>query len=145
MIETAAGIDHLEEIIATEDLTAVYVGPSDLSLALGLDPGSIDAPEFVSALEQIRVACLAHGVVAGIHCYDGAIARHTVEQGFGMVTVAVDLRLLRSALTAELDFARDGTRPAEPFGRRSAQAGRSDTGVPKATTVSTRPPDAEAT
>jgi 4-hydroxy-2-oxoheptanedioate aldolase len=106
MIETRAGIDHLEEIVATEGVTAVYLGPSDLSLALGLPPGSVDAPEFVSVVGNIRAACHAHGVVAGMHCYDGKGARRAIEQGFGMVTVAVDLRLLRQALSYELDLAR---------------------------------------
>lgn len=106
MIETRAGIDHLAEIVATEGLTAVYLGPSDLSLALGLPPGSVNAPEFTATVEKIRSACADHGVVAGMHCYDGESARRAVEQGFGMVTVAVDLRVLRQALSLELAAAR---------------------------------------
>jgi 4-hydroxy-2-oxoheptanedioate aldolase len=106
MIETRAGIDNLADIVSTEGLTAVYVGPSDLSLALGLDPGSVDAPEFVTVLEAIKSACIGAGVVAGMHCYDGAMARRYVEQGFGMVTVAVELRTLRAAVAVELAAAR---------------------------------------
>lgn len=106
MVETRAGIDHLEEIVATDGVTAVYLGPSDLSLALGLPPGSIDAPEFISTAAHIRAVCEAHGVVAGLHCYDGRAARRAVEQGFGMVTVAVDLRTFRQALGKELQIAR---------------------------------------
>ncbi len=106
MIETRAGLDHLEEIAATEGLSGLYIGPSDLSLGLGLAPGSIDAPQFRQALGEILAACRRHGLVAGIHCYDGATAARFVEQGFGMVTVAVDLRLLRAAVAAELAVAR---------------------------------------
>lgn len=106
MIETRAGIDHLEEIVATDGVTAAYVGPSDLSLALGLDPGSIEAPEYVAVLEEIRQACAERGIVAGVHCLDGTSARRYVEQGFGMVTVAVELRLLRAAIGVELGRAR---------------------------------------
>jgi 4-hydroxy-2-oxoheptanedioate aldolase len=113
MVETRAGIDNLADIAAADGLTGVYVGPSDLSLALGLAPGSIDAPEFVAVLEEIRVACERHGVVAGIHCYDGQIAARYIEQGFGMVTVTVDLRLLRPALAHELADARAATPPAD--------------------------------
>lgn len=108
MIETAAGIANLEDIVSTEGVAAVYVGPSDLSLALGLPPGSVDAPRFVSVLDEIRVACAAHGVVLGLHCYDGKSASRAVEQGFGMVTVAVELRTLRAALAKELGEARAG-------------------------------------
>jgi 4-hydroxy-2-oxoheptanedioate aldolase len=111
MIETRAGIDHLDEIVATEGLTAVYLGPSDLSLALGLPPASLQAPEFIATVERIRSACAEHGVVAGMHCYDGASAKRAVEQGFGMVTVTVDLRLLRQALTVEILAARGAGTP----------------------------------
>ncbi|MDA8289277.1 MAG: aldolase/citrate lyase family protein [Actinomycetota bacterium] len=112
MIETQRGIANLEEIVTTEGVTAAYVGPSDLSLALGLPPGSVDAPEFVSVLEDIRAACEAHGVIPGLHCYEGRTALRAVEQGFKMVTVAVELRLLRAALALELDLVRSAYAPA---------------------------------
>jgi 4-hydroxy-2-oxoheptanedioate aldolase len=112
MIETRAGIDNLAEIASTEGLSAIYVGPSDLSLALGLEPGSFGAPEFVTVLEQIRAACAENGIVAGLHCYDGTMAARYVEQGFGMVTVTVDMRLLRAALAVELGRARAASPPA---------------------------------
>ena len=111
MIETRAGIDNLEDIVSTDGLTAVYVGPSDLSLALGLAPGSFDAPGFVAVLEQIRSACEKYGKVAGLHCWDGTMAARYIEQGFGMVTVAVDMRLLRSALAVEFERARAAVPP----------------------------------
>jgi 2-keto-3-deoxy-L-rhamnonate aldolase RhmA len=47
-------------------------------------------------------------VVSGMHCYDGETARKAVDRGFGMVTVAVDLRTFRQALTTELAAARHG-------------------------------------
>jgi 4-hydroxy-2-oxoheptanedioate aldolase len=102
MIETRAGIDHLAEIVATDGLTAVYLRPSDLSLALGLPPGSVDVPEFMSTVEKIRSACAEHGVVAGMHCYDGKSAPRALDQGFGMVTVTVDLRTFREHIAIEL-------------------------------------------
>ena len=33
MIETAAALDHLDDILSVEGLDAIYIGPSDLSLA----------------------------------------------------------------------------------------------------------------
>lgn len=56
---------------------------------------------------------MAHGVVPGLHCYEGEAARRAVEQGFGMVTVAVELRTLRAAIAQELGQARKGTLPAK--------------------------------
>ncbi len=106
MIETRKGIDNLSQIVATEGLTGVYLGPSDLSLALGLPPGSIEAPEFRAVVDRVLAACREHDVIAGMHCYDGATARRAIEQGFDMVTVAVELRAMRQAVTGELRRAR---------------------------------------
>lgn len=107
MVETRAGIDHLDEIVATEGVTAVYVGPADLSLALGLRPASVEDPKFMATLDEIRQACAARQVVVGIHCLNGTMARRAVEQGFGMVTVAPgELGPLRAALLAHLTEAR---------------------------------------
>ncbi len=110
MVETRRGIDHLEAIVATEGVTAVYLGPSDLSLALGLAPGSIDAPTFGAVVERVLALCERHGVVPGIHCHDGMTARRWLERGFRMVTVAADMVSLRQAIASELARARPGAR-----------------------------------
>ncbi|HZD65913.1 MAG TPA: aldolase/citrate lyase family protein [Acidimicrobiales bacterium] len=95
MIETRRGLDNVEEIAATEGVDALYVGPADLSLALGLPPGSVDHPTFRAALGTIREAATRSTVVVGIHTYDGDAAAGYVAAGFGMVTAGVDLRILR--------------------------------------------------
>jgi 4-hydroxy-2-oxoheptanedioate aldolase len=106
MIETRRGIDNAEEIVSTEGLTGVYLGPSDLSIALGLPPGSIDHPAFVAARERIMALCRAHDVAACMHAYSGKAAKQAVEQGFDMVTVSADLAPLRQLLASELEVAR---------------------------------------
>jgi 4-hydroxy-2-oxoheptanedioate aldolase len=106
MVETRAGIDHLDEIVATEGLTAVYLGPSDLSLAIGLPPGSIEAPEFVSLVQLIRAVCDAHGVVPGMHCLNSKAALRAIAQGFRMITVTGDMGTLRAALQSEVNTVR---------------------------------------
>ena len=46
MIETAEALENLEDILSVPGIDAVYVGPSDLSLALGCQPrlDQTDAP-----------------------------------------------------------------------------------------------------
>ncbi len=108
MIETAEGLAHVEEIAKVEGLTALYVGPSDLSIALGLPPGSVRDPAFIEALERIRLAAVGSGLVAGIHTHDGELAAEYVAQGFGMVTAAADLASLRAAVGRHVERARAG-------------------------------------
>lgn len=106
MVETARGLDNVDAIAATPGLDAIYVGPADLALALGLPPAyERPEPEHVAAIDRIRTACADHGIVAGVHCADGAMAARRLAQGFGMTTVMNDVALVRSAGAAELALA----------------------------------------
>jgi 4-hydroxy-2-oxoheptanedioate aldolase len=105
MIETRDGLDHVEEIAATPGLDGLYIGPSDLSLALGLSPG-VGGPELEQAIARILEVAHAHELIAGMHCHGGQAARDRAEQGFDMVTVAVDSNLFRAAITQALAEAR---------------------------------------
>ncbi|SOD98985.1 HpcH/HpaI aldolase family protein [Blastococcus haudaquaticus] len=103
MVETEEGLDRVDEIAGTEGVSAIYVGPSDLALALGLPPAyEHDDPAHQQAIERIREACDRHGVIAGIHCDGGAMASRRLQQGFRMVTVVNDLVTLRNGVAAEL-------------------------------------------
>ena len=103
MVETKEGLDRVDEIAATDGVDAIYVGPSDLALALGLPPAyEHEDPAHQEAIERIREACERHGVIAGIHCDGGAMAARRLQQGFRMVTVVNDLVTLRTGVAAEL-------------------------------------------
>jgi len=111
MIETVQAIANLDDILAVPGIDAVYVGPADLSLTLGLPPGNNDGePAFDEALATIVAACRKAGVVPGIHA-SGALAERRLEQGFQMITVAGDLLAMRTRLTEELAQARGAAKP----------------------------------
>jgi 4-hydroxy-2-oxoheptanedioate aldolase len=102
MIETAEALRNLDSIVSTPGIDAVYVGPADLSVSLGLPPGNNDGqPLFDEALAAIVAACERAGVVAGIHA-TGALAPRRREQGFRMITVASDVLAVRAGLESEL-------------------------------------------
>ncbi|MDE0216602.1 MAG: aldolase/citrate lyase family protein, partial [bacterium] len=68
MVETVAALENLDDIVSTPGVNAVYVGPADLSVSLGLPPGNNDGTAaFDDALAAIVAACQNHGVVPGIH------------------------------------------------------------------------------
>lgn len=106
MVETRKGLEAVEEIAGTDGVDAIYVGPSDLSIALGLVPGSVREPAFVEALATIRGACERAGVVAGIHTYDGEAAASYLADGFAMVTASLDLRTLSREVGRDVQLAR---------------------------------------
>ena len=102
MIETAEAVANVEEIVAVPGVDAVYVGPADLSLTLGLLPRNNDGVvAFDAALSRVVDACCHAGVVPGIHCV-GAIGATRAAQGFQLRTVASDVSAMRSGLAAEL-------------------------------------------
>ncbi|MCK6430254.1 MAG: aldolase/citrate lyase family protein [Burkholderiaceae bacterium] len=95
MIETAQALDNLDAILSVEGLDAIYIGPSDLSLALGAKPAFDDVePKVAQAIDHILARAKAHGVVAGIHngTPESALAR--IAKGFQFVTIGSDARLL---------------------------------------------------
>jgi 4-hydroxy-2-oxoheptanedioate aldolase len=95
MIETAQALDNLDAILSVEGLDAIYIGPSDLSLALGCKPVFDDPePKAVQAIEHILDRAKAHGVVAGIHNGLPEVALARAAKGFRFVTVGSDARLL---------------------------------------------------
>jgi len=95
MIETRQGLDNLEKILAVDGLDAVYIGPSDLSLALGCRPTFDDVdPPVVEAIDYILAKCKERGIVAGIHNGTPEYATKRMEKGFRFVTVASDARLM---------------------------------------------------
>jgi 4-hydroxy-2-oxoheptanedioate aldolase len=110
MIETVEAIRRLDDILAVPGVNAIYVGPADLSMSLGLTPGNNDdVASFREALEDIVAGCRRHGIVAGIHS-TGALTARRIEQGFSMVTVTSDIVALRIGLSSELARARQDDR-----------------------------------
>lgn len=107
MIETVQALESIDDILAVPGVDAIYVGPADLSLTLGLPAGNNDADaSFSDALTTILAACERAGVVAGIHA-NGTLATRRIDAGFRMVTVTTDLVALRNGMAEELSNARD--------------------------------------
>ena len=109
MIETRAALDALDDILSVEGLDGVYVGPSDLSIALSngasLDPRG-DA--VMSAARRVVERAKAHGKYAAMFCFSGADARTMLELGFQLCTISSDQTMLRAVARSELDAARAG-------------------------------------
>lgn len=111
MIETAQALAGIEEICAVDGLDGVYVGPSDLTLALGgrtsTDPSV--GTEFAAALSTVADTARAAGIAAGVHCPDGATAASRLADGFTFATVSSDLVHLEQAAAGHLRAATAGS------------------------------------
>ncbi len=115
MIETAKALENLDEILSTPGLDAVYIGPSDLSLALNCTPTFDDVdPPVDAAIDHILARAKAHGVVAGIHNGTPEAALKRIAKGFQFVTIASDARLMAAGAQQVIGKMRAGLPPKPP-------------------------------
>jgi 2-dehydro-3-deoxyglucarate aldolase/4-hydroxy-2-oxoheptanedioate aldolase len=83
-IEAAQMVRDADEIAALEPVDVLFVGPADLSHALGV-PGRFDDPTYLDAIKAVVAACERHGKAAGILLYDAAVLPAHLELGFRFI------------------------------------------------------------
>lgn len=101
-IETLGALAEVEKIAAVPGVDALFVGPLDLSYALGV-PRDFKNPKFLEALEKVLAAANAQNKVAGILASDTTIARFYVEMGFKFIAIGSDSTLMAKAITDAVD------------------------------------------
>ena len=105
MIETKEALEKLDEILDTPHLDGVYIGPADLSLAVGEEPG-FDKPEDTKAYKEIlRVldAAKKRKLIAGLHNGTPEYAQKMLDKGFNLVTVGSDSRYITAGAKTDLE------------------------------------------
>lgn len=105
MIETKQAVERLDDILAVPGIDAVYVGPADLSITLGLPPGMNNGGAFEEARLRIAGRCAALGVTAGIHA-NASLAEKHASAGYRMITVSGDAGSIAAGSAADLKVAR---------------------------------------
>jgi 4-hydroxy-2-oxoheptanedioate aldolase len=94
-IETLKGLDRVDEIAQVPGLDMLYVGPSDLGLALGREARQNQTdPVVMQAVDHILSAAKKAGLRAGMHGTSAEYAKQMIEKGFDFVTVISDENLL---------------------------------------------------
>lgn len=104
MIETVEAVENIDAILSTDGVDAIYVGPMDLGVSMGLGRGTTD-PSFLEALDHIVERCEANGVVPGIHCTPETITDR-IERGFRMAVATTELSAMRLNLVDALSIGR---------------------------------------
>ena len=102
--ETAGCLEHIEEIVAIEGVDGIFIGPFDLSIALGI-PGRFDDPRHIAAVERVRLACERANKPCIMFCGSAEAAAGYFAQGFTSVTVSLDISILIDAAKAMSDTA----------------------------------------
>lgn len=97
--ETLGCLEHIEEIAAVDGIDGIFIGPYDLSVAMGI-PTQFDKPEFKAAIERIIKAVHAAGKLLIIYAANADVAKQRLAQGADSVTVSQDVNLYVDAANA---------------------------------------------
>jgi 2-dehydro-3-deoxyglucarate aldolase/4-hydroxy-2-oxoheptanedioate aldolase len=92
-VETLGALEDIDAIAKTDGIDVLFIGPVDLSYALGT-PLDFAAAGFQEALDTVVAAAERHGVVAGIMAPSGEAAATYADRGFRFVSVASDASIL---------------------------------------------------
>lgn len=92
-IETVAGVQNAEAIIAHQAVDAVVIGPYDLSGSFGT-PGEIDSPQIVDSIAKVRMLCRKAGKPCGIFAATADKAKAYSVAGFELIAVGMDCSIL---------------------------------------------------
>ena len=108
MIETPKALENLDEIAGVDGIDALYIGPSDLSQALGLGPRyNADNPKHAETVLKIRDAALRHGKIPGVHTSGSDLSSRYIRDGFKMVLLTADTAGVAAGARAQLEGIKD--------------------------------------
>lgn len=95
--ETAGCLEHIETIAAMEGVDGIFIGPYDLSIALGV-PGKMDSPRLVEAIRHVVEVCKANQKMTMIYANTPAAAAEHFKNGIDCVACGMDSVFLINAV-----------------------------------------------
>jgi len=95
-VESRRCLDGLDEIAATPGVDVLLVGPSDLSISLGV-PGQLLHPTMQEAYRLVAETAARHGIAAGLHPADLAVVEYGRSVGMRCLMYSSDIRMLLGA------------------------------------------------
>ena len=99
-IESVPGIENLNDILEVPGIDAIFVGPNDLTISLGV-PDQYDHPDYEEALRRILRACKEHDVPTLIHHQTVPLTQKWLREGARFVLYSSDSRTLHNGFRAE--------------------------------------------
>jgi 4-hydroxy-2-oxoheptanedioate aldolase len=106
-IESIGALRESDAIAAIDGVDVLFVGPADLTHALGV-PGNFADATYLAALHTVVDACAAHGKAAGILVYDVAVVPRHLELGFRFVGIGSEGSFVADGASRALAAARGG-------------------------------------
>ena len=92
-VESRLGLANLDAIAATPGVDAVFMGPADLSAALG-HVGQPSHPEVIAVIDEAMARILKAGKAPGVIATSPELAMHYLAVGAVFVAVGLDIQIL---------------------------------------------------
>lgn len=89
LVEGVEGMKNFDEIISVPGIDAIYIGPVDLSISMGLN-GDIYHPKVIAAMEEMIAKAKRQGHIVGTYCVDVAEARKWMAKGVDFIDFSTD-------------------------------------------------------
>lgn len=107
-IESVPAMERLDQLLSVPGLDAVFIGPHDLSVNLGL-PEQYDHPEFVKAVKQIIHTTRKKGLAIGIHfSLEPERQVYWAKEGANIIIHSFDIALFSQKLNHDFQIIRQG-------------------------------------
>jgi len=101
-IESITAIENLDSILSVPGIDAIFVGPNDLSVSLGI-PNEYENKIYEEALEEIIEKCNAKNIPTMIHHQTTSLTSKWIKKGALFVLYSMDKRTSQNGFIEEFD------------------------------------------
>ncbi|MGC4036291.1 MAG: aldolase/citrate lyase family protein [Chitinophagaceae bacterium] len=106
-IESVPAMNKLDELLSVPGLDAVFIGPHDLSVNLGV-PEQYDHPKFINAVKKIIHTTRNKGLAIGVHfSLEPERQVYWAKEGANIIVHSFDIALFSQKLKADLKIIRE--------------------------------------
>lgn len=95
-LEATEAVKNVDEILEVEGIDIVFLGPYDLSQALGVS-GQINHPLVLEKMKEIITKCEAKGIATGVFTDNVKDAKGWVAIGVNYISYSVDVGIIQEA------------------------------------------------
>ena len=101
-IESTPAVERLDELLGIDGLDAVFIGPHDLSISMGI-PEQYDHPDFVAMVKTIVQKARKHTLGVGIHfSLEPQRQIDWIKEGVNIIVHSSDMALFSQRLREDI-------------------------------------------
>ncbi len=107
MIESRQAVENIDEILLTEGLDGIFIGPYDMSASYGVT-GDVSNKLVTDGCNRVLEACKKHNKIAGIHIVnpDQKVIEENIKKGFQFIAVGIDTLFLMNGIKSAVSIVR---------------------------------------